>query len=138
MATTLKAKHAFGSEANIDAALEAGTIDAYDILFLDEKKIGWIDKNGNKVIVEDKEQIVHVDTLPTENGDTSVLYIYNNLGYVWDDTQKKCVPIAEGADISALETDVANLKTAMDTKVNSDTVDAKIEAALTGMEIVEF
>ena len=29
-----KAKHAFGMLENIDAALSAGTIDAYDILFV--------------------------------------------------------------------------------------------------------
>lgn len=34
-----KAKHAFGSEANIDSALANGTLDAYDILFLNEKKL---------------------------------------------------------------------------------------------------
>lgn len=47
-----KARHAFGSEANISEALAAGKIDAYDILFLDEKKVGWIDKNGEVVIAE--------------------------------------------------------------------------------------
>ena len=30
----LKARHAFGSSSGIDAALEANTIDALDILFL--------------------------------------------------------------------------------------------------------
>lgn len=136
-----KAKHAFGSSENVDTALSSGKIDAYDILFLDgatEPKIGWIDKNGNKVIVEDKEQIVRVTELPTENGDSNVLYVYNNLGYVWDAEQLKCVPVAEGADISELETDVANLKTAMDSKVDEQTVNDKIDAALTAMEIVEF
>lgn len=38
-----KAKHAFGSEANVDTALQNGTLDAYDILFLDEKK-DWLDQ----------------------------------------------------------------------------------------------
>lgn len=47
-----KARHAFGSEAKISEALAAGTIDAYDILFLDEKKVGWITKNGEVVIAE--------------------------------------------------------------------------------------
>lgn len=44
-----KAKHAFGSSADVEAALSAGKINAYDILFLDgdeEPKVGWIDKNG--------------------------------------------------------------------------------------------
>ena len=52
MAENLRSRHAFGSEANIETALANGLIDEHDILFLDEKKIGWIDKNGNPVIVE--------------------------------------------------------------------------------------
>lgn len=68
------AKHAFGSEAKVDAALAAGTIDAYDILFLDEGKVGWIDKEGHKVIAEDKttENIVvnGVNGLGVPNGST--------------------------------------------------------------------
>lgn len=48
----MKAKHAFGSEKNLQNALSAGKIDAYDILFLDEKKVGWVNKNGEVVIAE--------------------------------------------------------------------------------------
>ncbi len=47
-----KARHAFGSETKIAEALAAGKIDAYDILFLDEKKVGWITKDGEVVIAE--------------------------------------------------------------------------------------
>ena len=47
-----KARHAFGALENIDSALSAGTIDAYDILFVKDANgnpyVGWIDKNGNK------------------------------------------------------------------------------------------
>lgn len=48
---TMKSKHAFGSEKDIEKALSTGTIDAYDILFLDEGKIGWVDSEGNVTIV---------------------------------------------------------------------------------------
>lgn len=47
-----KAKHAFGSEANVSEAIAAGKINAYDILFLDEKKVGWVTKDGEVVIAE--------------------------------------------------------------------------------------
>lgn len=47
-----KAKHAFGSESKISEALAAGKIDAYDILFLDEKKVGWVTRDGEVVIAE--------------------------------------------------------------------------------------
>lgn len=137
----LKARHAFGSSSGIDAAIEANKIDAFDILFLDgdtnEPKVGWIDKSGNKVIVEDKIQVVRVESLPTENGDPNVLYVHNNLGYVWDETQTKCVPVAKGTDITELETKVTDLETEIANKVDEQTVDNKI-AAMTGMEIVEF
>ena len=55
----LRSRHAFGSESGIDKALLDKKIDAYDILFLTNEdgshKIGWIDKDGNKIILEDKE-----------------------------------------------------------------------------------
>lgn len=43
-------KHAFGSKANIETAKTAGTIDAHDILFLDNREIGWIAKDGSTVM----------------------------------------------------------------------------------------
>lgn len=49
-------KHAFGSKENINAAKEAGTIDARDVLFLDNQEIGWIDKDGNTVISTSRTQ----------------------------------------------------------------------------------
>lgn len=42
---------AFGNKTGIEAAKEAGTINAYDILYLgDTQEIGWIDKEGETVI----------------------------------------------------------------------------------------
>lgn len=122
-----KARHAFGSEANVDTALEAGTIDAYDILFLDEKKIGWIDKNGQKVIIEDAEQVSVVTALP-ETGKDGVLYIVVNAadptsitasGYVW--SNEKFIPVFDG--------------TTSGDGIDEATIDNKIEEALS---IVEF
>lgn len=52
----LISKHAFGSKSNIDTAKTAGTIDAHDILFLDNKEIGWLDKEGNTVISTSRTQ----------------------------------------------------------------------------------
>ena len=68
MSENLKSKHAFGSETKVDEALANGAIDAYDILFLNEGKIGWIDKNGNKIILNNvseeslNSKIVEVQT----------------------------------------------------------------------------
>ena len=56
-----KAKHAFGTLENIDKALSEGKIDAYDILFVKNAQgkpfVGWIDKDGNKVICENTAEL---------------------------------------------------------------------------------
>ena len=73
-----RAKHVFGSIENVDAALQNGTIDQYDILFLKDKDgkpyIGWIDEDGSKVIVENSgtsaadeeimEMLIYADMFP--------------------------------------------------------------------------
>lgn len=132
-----RAKHAFGNSANLQTALDAGAIDAYDILFLDgdtEPKVGWVDKNGVIRLVQDKIQIVRVDELPVVDGDESVVYIYNNEGYVWDGTQ--CVPMAKSTDLTTLETQVTELTTQMETKVDATTVQNMIEEY--SVEVIEF
>ena len=73
----LRSKHGFGSLSGVLAALEAGKIDAYDILFLDgdtEPKIGWIDKDNNFRLVK-SECVVAVDELPT-SGIEGKVYIF--------------------------------------------------------------
>lgn len=142
MAENLKSKHAFGRSENVDAAIAAGKIDARDILFLDEDtepKIGWLDENGNKIIVEDKEQIIRVDELPTADGDENVVYIYNNEGYIWNGTE--CVPLSQATDVTELTNKITNLETTMETKVDEATVEIMIETAVaeaSGVEVVEF
>lgn len=43
-------KHAFGSRENIASAVESGKVDEYDILYLDNGEIGWLNKNKETVI----------------------------------------------------------------------------------------
>lgn len=141
-----RARHAFGALSNVQSAMQAGTIDAYDILFLDgdtNPKVGWIDKNGYLRLVEDKIQVARVDELPVTDGDPDIVYIYNNEGYIWDGT--KCVSMSKSADLTSLEDQVSVLESQMDTKVDEATVDSKIDLAvesaiseLTGGEVVEF
>lgn len=102
MSELLKSRHAFGSEANIDTALESGLIDAYDILFLKEGKIGWIDADGNKVILEDKKQIITVDSLP-DSGEVDTLYNYQGAMYFWDGETFKS--LSDGTGVTADEVD---------------------------------
>lgn len=49
-------KHAFGSKASIDTAKANGTINERDILYLDNREIGWIDKDGKTVISTSRTQ----------------------------------------------------------------------------------
>lgn len=134
-----KARHAFGSEANIQNALDAGKIDAFDILFLDEKKVGWINKQGEVVIAEGEAYVMNVTELPTSDGKENVVYIYNNEGYIWNGTE--CVPLAKSADLTTLETQVSDLETQMGNKVDATTVQSMIDTAVedaSASEVVEF
>ena len=135
-----KSKNAFGPLANIESALQSGAIDAYDILFLDgetEPKIGWIDKNGVARIVKDKEQIIRVDELPVADGDSNVIYIYNNECYIWDGSQ--CVSTTKPADLAELESQVSELETQLESKVDATAVQSMIEEYSESMtEVVEF
>ena len=104
-----KAKHAFGNLADVQAALDTGKIDAYDILFLDgdtDPKVGWIDKNGVFRLVDD-------------NTDLSEL-------------EAELATKADATEIAELEAEIA-------TKVDAATVKIMIdEAAANVIEVVEF
>ena len=131
MAENLKSRHAFGAEANIDSALDQGLIDAYDILFLNEGKIGWIDKDGNKVILEDKKQVVTVDDLP-ETGESNTVYIHDSKFYFWNGTEFVTNVVEGGID-----------EATVNSKVNDAVASAKAYtdqqiANAVSTEVVEF
>lgn len=129
----LRSRHAFGSESGISQALADGKIDAYDILFLKEGKIGWIDKDGNPIILEDKEQIIRVDELPTSDGDENVVYIYNNEGYIWNGTE--CVSLSNSTDVTELTEKVTALETEVAAKANVDEVNAELALKANAEEV---
>ena len=52
----MMSKHAFGKKENIETAKQAGKLDEYDVLFLDNGETGWIDKNGKTVISTPRTQ----------------------------------------------------------------------------------
>lgn len=137
-----KAKHAFGQSSNLEAALQSGAIDAYDILFLDgdtEPKVGWVDKNGIVRMVENKTQIVRVEELPVIDGDESVVYVYNNECYIWDSVNGQCIPVAKSVDLTTLETQVTELTTQVEQKVDATTVQNMIEKYYeSAYEVIEF
>ncbi len=131
--STTKSKHAFGSEANVDNALQQGLIDAYDILFLAEGKIGWIDKNGQKVILEDRQQVKVVSELPRP-GDIEVIYIYNSKMYIWDGTEYTSPTVEGGVDETTVDEKIGVAVQEVADAANAYT-DTQIDAAL---EVVEF
>ena len=81
-----KSKHVFGPEANVDGALSIGKIDPFDILFLDEGKIGWITENGEKFIIDDKKQVRIESELPSV-GEENVLFVCKESLYIWNGSE---------------------------------------------------
>lgn len=67
-------KHAFGSKENISKAIENGSLDEYDVLFLDNGEVAWIDKEKDVVINTPRTQadivVNGVTGLGIENGST--------------------------------------------------------------------
>lgn len=67
-------KHAFGSKENIQAAKDSGKIDEFDVIFMDNGEIGWVDKNNNTIINTPRTQKAHtlngVSLGALEDGDT--------------------------------------------------------------------
>lgn len=130
-----KARHAFGALENIDSAMSAGAIDAYDILFVKDAKgkpyVGWIDKEGNKVICQEEEKVIVVEgeSLP-ETGIEGKIYIFGEDGYFWNGNE--FVNLCKPTDVSALEEEIA-------TKVTAEEVKTMIkESEDSSVEIVEF
>lgn len=67
-------KHAFGSKDNIETAKEAGKIDEFDIIFMDNGEIGWVDGEKQTIINTPRTQKAHtlngVSLGALEDGDT--------------------------------------------------------------------
>ena len=49
-------KHAFGNKENVETAKSNGTIGPNDVLFLDNREIGWIAKDGSTVMSTSRTQ----------------------------------------------------------------------------------
>lgn len=122
-----KAKFAFGSLANLDAAISAGKVDAFDLLCLVDDgvaRIGWLDKDSKPVVIDvPEDEVIAVDSLP-ETGKTGVIYLVGKAVYIWHDNE--FVAISESTDLSVFESRVAALETEMTTKANAEEVNTKI------------
>lgn len=127
MSELLKSRHAFGSEAKIDAALDQNLIDAYDILFLKEGKIGWIDADGNKVILEDKTGVKSVDVLP-KIGDAEIVYICDSKLHFWNGIEFVTFTNETGITEEEVDTKIDTAVLDVVSKANAYT-DNKVEIA---------
>lgn len=119
-----KARHAFGSLSSVEAALQAGKIDVYDILFLDgetEPKVGWIDKNGVFRLVENETDLSGVEAELATKANVSDV---ESLG-------SQIATKADAAAVAELEVEIAN-------KADVTTVQTMIKEHSAAIEVVEF
>lgn len=134
----LRSKHVFGSKKNLLAAIEAGKVDAFDILFLmdenDVPVVGWLNRDGEPVFLEDesRECVVEVDALP-ESGEAGKIYIYNEDGYFWDGT--KFINLCKPTDVSQLEASIKALEALVEKKANIVDVNLQIIEAIAESEV---
>lgn len=123
----MKAKHAFGALERVDESIKSGVIDAYDILFVKNAEgkpyVGWVDKDGNKVVVSNDEEIAKLETELTAKANA-------------EDVETK---LAEKANVAEVEAAIATkadaetvktLETELANKVSAEEVDAKVESAV--------
>jgi hypothetical protein len=125
-----KAKHAFGALENVDSAIASGKIDAYDLLFVKDADgkpyVGWIDKNGEKVIVDHTPDLTGL-----EEELEAQIAAKANIEDV-EALEGQISTKAEAADMEALEVEIAN-------KVDEVTVQNIIKEYCSSIiEVVEF
>lgn len=118
-----RAKHAFGALENVDAAISSGKIDAFDILFVKDANnkpyVGWIDRDGNKVIVDDSEELAALESAIAEKVSA-------------EEVEAAMAIKADAADVEALEDQITK-------KVDAETVRTMIEEyTSSAIEIIEF
>lgn len=112
-----KAKHAFGALERIDEAISSGKVDAYDILFVKDANgkpfVGWVDKDGNKVVVDDSAELAELENQLAAKADVA-------------DVDAKIATKADSAEVEA------KIGTAISDSVSAAKAytDGKVEAAV--------
>lgn len=136
--SNLRSKHGFGVLENIESAKSSGDLDAFDVLYVTDANgtahVGWIDKNGNTIMVDTEKVIVVEESQLPESGISGKLYIFEENVYFWNGM--KFVNVCKPTDVSQLEEQIEKVKT----DANSYT-DSKIEEAISqsgGVPVVEF
>lgn len=120
----LRSKHAFGSVEGVAQALADKKIDEFDILFLKDANgkpvMGWVDRDGNIVLLEDKSQVITCTELP-EVGSADTIYIYNDdaLVYVNGKYVSLCNALTEEQIAEKIDTKVASAKEEINAEINA-------------------
>ena len=119
-----KAKHAYGSRKNLDVALATGTVDAYDLLFLNGEgetpAIGWVDKNGNPIVLSPTDDLAKLEAqMETELASKVSTEAMANIE----------IQIASKIDATAVDTKIEQAVSDSIQLANSYT-DGKVEAAI--------
>ena len=129
----LRSKHVFGNRVNLEAAIESGKVDSFDILFLHDENgkpiIGWLNRNNEPVFLEDesRECVIEVEALP-ESGEVGKIYIFGEDGYFWDG--QKFINLCKPTDVSELDASIKALETLVEKKADSEEVNAQIAEAV--------
>lgn len=116
-----KAKHAHGSRANLNAAIANKTVDAFDVLFLsgenENSAIGWVDKNGNPIILSPADEVSKLEVQVDEKLATKA------------DAKEVETKLAEKANVAEVEAKIEQVtQDAIDG--TKSYVDGKVEAAV--------
>lgn len=130
------ARHAFGALENIQSALQAGTINAHDVLFVKDANgkpyVGWIDKDGQPVIVNETDEVVRVDALPTA-GEEGKIYIFGEDGYFWDG--EKFINLCKPTDVSNLENKIDEIESNLDVVTNESQTHEKVKFEISDVPV---
>lgn len=129
----LRSKHAFGSYEKIDEAIQNKTVDEFDILFTIDKDenahIGWVDRDGKKVMLRDRNQVVALAELPS-TGEENTLYVVGTELHIWDGEKFIALSGAEGVTETVVDQKIATA-----TDAAKAYTDKQIASAIT---VVEF
>ena len=124
----MKAKHAFGALERVDQSIQSGVIDAYDILFVKDAEgkpyVGWVDKNGEKVIVDDSAEFAELETQIATKANAEEVEAKFATKADAAEVEAELATKANANDVAALESEVA-------TKANAEDVEAQIGQAVT-------
>lgn len=132
---------AVGEYSKIQPAITAGTLKYPAYVFVsDTNQLAFVDKNNDiqLIVGENKKQVTRVEALPeVSDGDTEVLYIYQDIVYVFTGTEYKPMYVDHTADIETLQTSVENLETSVSTlesKVTTlETKTTSLEESVAGL-----